>query len=288
MGSRYFQNRARRTYWSVHIEAWRLSGLTRIAYCREHRLDRQTFGRWLDAIGDADALQHKPLRQKKRPRRRFNSDVHNKAVQAFWAMHVEALHWSGLSAAEYARAHRLTPTTLREWRGRLSVEPLGVDWRELVHPSARPYVGSRRSTGAKHEPAGSALTAPPTSVANGDGRSNRRSFSDEEKLALVLEAEAPGATVSQVARRHGIVTSMLFRWRVQFGFGKSERTRFANVRLAGDSSGRATKTHLLETLLPIPQGAVAVDLADGRRVFAPPGSDPEAVRQYVAERERAR
>jgi len=45
----------------------------------------------------------------------------------------------------------------------------------------------------------------------------RRFFSDKENHAIALERDQPGASVSQVAREHGIVTGMLFRWRVQFG-----------------------------------------------------------------------
>ncbi len=40
--------------------------------------------------------------------------------------------------------------------------------------------------------------------------------------------------------------------------------------------------------LPIADGAVAVELTDGRVVFAAPDSDPDAVRRYVGEREAAR
>jgi transposase-like protein len=40
-----------------------------------------------------------------------------------------------------------------------------------------------------------------------DGRSNRQRFTDGQKRAIVHEAEKP----------HGIATSQLFRWRVQFG-----------------------------------------------------------------------
>jgi hypothetical protein len=80
---------------------------------------------------------------------------------------------------------------------------------------------------------------------------------------------------------------MIFRWRVQFGFGKP--TTLAAVRIADDlrhSNGECgADTVVLQDILPIPPGAVAVELADGRRVFAPPGSDPEAVRRYIAQQE---
>ncbi|MGA0602787.1 IS66 family insertion sequence element accessory protein TnpA [Caulobacter sp. KR2-114] len=38
--------------------AWRLSGPSRSAYCREHQLIQRPFGAWLRRIGDADALRH--------------------------------------------------------------------------------------------------------------------------------------------------------------------------------------------------------------------------------------
>jgi transposase-like protein len=41
----------------------------------------------------------------------------------------------------------------------------------------------------------------------------RRRFTAEEKRRLVAEAAAPGMSVSQAARRHGLSASLLFRWR---------------------------------------------------------------------------
>lgn len=32
-----------------HIEAWQLSGLSQVAYCREHQLNSKTFSNWLQA-----------------------------------------------------------------------------------------------------------------------------------------------------------------------------------------------------------------------------------------------
>jgi transposase-like protein len=113
----------------------------------------------------------------------------------------------------------------------------------------------------------------------------RRTFSSEEKQAIVTETERPGETVTSVARRHDIVTSMVFRWRAEMGLGKRERARLAAVRLAGASSSEPLVLH---DLVPPSDGMAAVDLGDGRRVFAPIGSDPEAVRRQVAKQENAR
>jgi transposase len=45
------------------------------------------------------------------------------------------------------------------------------------------------------------------------GVRRRRSWSDEEKLRLVAECSEPGATVSEVARRHDVSAGLLFTWR---------------------------------------------------------------------------
>jgi transposase len=50
-------------------------------------------------------------------------------------------------------------------------------------------------------------------VINGTGR--RRRFSDDYKADIVEETLAPGAVVSEVARRHGLTPQQLFGWRRQ-------------------------------------------------------------------------
>ncbi|MGJ5079283.1 IS66-like element accessory protein TnpA [Bradyrhizobium sp. HKCCYLS3013] len=111
----------------------------------------------------------------------------------------------------------------------------------------------------------------------------RRFFSDEEKLAIAKEAELPGAKVSAVARKHGIVTGLLFRWRAQFGIAQKKRSRLAHVVLPDDMPA----ARALRDLVRPPEGMMAVDLQDGRRVFAPAGSDPDAVRAQIESKEAA-
>ena len=42
-------------------------------------------------------------------------------------------------------------------------------------------------------------------------------FSDEQIVAIVRESEREGLTVAQVAKKHGITETTLFRWRKRFG-----------------------------------------------------------------------
>jgi transposase len=45
------------------------------------------------------------------------------------------------------------------------------------------------------------------------GPERRRRWRPEEKLAVVAEAFAPGAIVSDVSRRLNVATSLIYRWR---------------------------------------------------------------------------
>ena len=132
--------------------------------------------------------------------------MRSRALQGFWAMHVEAMNWSGMSVREYAAFLHLSPTSLRKRRDQLDDGEVDIDWRAHLHPSARPVAGSS----ANRMPPERALTvrragkAPPRQPL-------RRFFSEEQKLAIALERDQPGVSVSQVARKHGIVTGLLFR-----------------------------------------------------------------------------
>ena len=47
------------------------------------------------------------------------------------------------------------------------------------------------------------------------GATKRRQYSDALKRQMVAETQAPGASVSTVARRHDVNSNQLFRWRRQ-------------------------------------------------------------------------
>ncbi|MGX5803677.1 IS66 family insertion sequence element accessory protein TnpA [Bradyrhizobium sp. Arg314] len=284
MNLRHFENKARQFWWVVHVEAWQRSGMTRTEYCRVHRLTKDTLDRWLKYFAGNDAARKhaeyqaelrrqkrqeaRAKRQKRRARLRFavSTDVRNRAVQAYWTMHVEAINWSGMGVREYAAALHLSPTSLRTWRDRLDEGEVEIDWRMHLHPSVRPVV----STSASGTPPESSLTAASKDGPGAPRQPARRFFNDTEKHAIALETDQPGVSVSQVARKHGIVTGLLFRWRVQFGVAQKKRAKLAPVALT-DGTPAAL---LLRDLVQPPDGMTAIDLPDGRRVFAPAGSEP--------------
>ncbi len=48
------------------------------------------------------------------------------------------------------------------------------------------------------------------------GAGRRRTWSDEEKAAIVAESDRPGTSISAVARRYGLSASQLFTWPAGF------------------------------------------------------------------------
>lgn len=264
---------AKRAWWSVHIEAWLTSRLSRQAYCEAHGLKVSTMGDWMKRLAP-EALQHKVKRPSHKRHSPYARAGRRKAVQAFWAMHVEAMHWSGCSASSYARAHNLCASTLREWRMRLEDQPDEINWREMLHPAARPWTRRRTSSAAKPQAADSSLTRPPEPERQA---APRRTFSEAEKQTIVAESEVPGASAAEICRRHGIASSMLFRWRVNHGLKRTPAARLSQVVSSKDGAPL-----VLHGVLPAPEGMTEITLGDGRRVFAPADADPDAVRHAIA------
>ncbi|TJW02516.1 MAG: IS66 family insertion sequence element accessory protein TnpB [Mesorhizobium sp.] len=232
-------------------------------YCRRRKLSTRTFALWVRHLVSPDDLrkraeslrklcQKKLKRQrgkqpakthKRRRRNRYGArtDKRSPAVQAFWGMHVEAMNWSGLGLAEYAAALGLSPHALRKWRARLEEFEAEADWRSLLHPSARAQLSG----------AADCVRRQYRLTPRVDGRSNRRRFSDAQKQAIVQETEKPGVSVAEVCRRHGIATSMAFRWRVKFGLTARKAPQLATVALIhGAENEPSALTALRNLALP--------------------------------------
>jgi transposase len=111
------------------------------------------------------------------------------------------------------------------------------------------------------------------------GARKRRSWSAEQKKAIMAEIDAGGAALSEVARRHGVHANVLFRWRRDLGsvMGTSGRD-------AARSATNAPATSFVPVTLSSPSmpasilarpGTIEIVLAGGRTVRV--GSDVDTV-----------
>jgi hypothetical protein len=70
VGPNHFRNKARRAWWSIHIEARQRSGVSRKAYCRRHRFDEKTFARWVKSLAGEEAARKRYRVEVRREKRR--------------------------------------------------------------------------------------------------------------------------------------------------------------------------------------------------------------------------
>jgi hypothetical protein len=288
MGRRGIDNPAMRSWWWVHVEAWRQSGLTITKYCLQHRLDRKAFAKWRRALSDWETEKAEHRQRRRKYDQPISPDKRRQATQAFWAMHVEAWTWSGLTLREYSGSLRLSPYSLKRWRKLFDSAEVEIDWRALLHPSARPLISNEISNVAKRESEARRLTETMEAIPSPLERKRRRRFTDEEKIAILLEIERHGESMSSVGRAHGLATSLLSRWSDKYGVGKEKPAVLVPVRVVEATDMELPTPSALIGRLPCPVGMKEIELDDGRRVFVPAAADPEAVRRAVAERENGR
>lgn len=117
--------------------------------------------------------------------------------------------------------------------------------------------------------------------------STRRSWSREQKLAIVAEVEAPGASVSQVARRHGVHASLLFRWRRDL---KAKPGAPASESPAPPPIQRFVPVMLPPPDAPAPAkpGHIEITIAGGRTVRVGADVDTAALVRIIAALEAGR
>lgn len=121
--------------------------------------------------------------------------------------------------------------------------------------------------------------------------STRRRWTDTQKREIVAEIDAPDGSVSMVARRHSLHTSLLFRWRRDFTARRSEQ---APSRATAPTFMPIALTSPLPTpptsaLTELPSSTpIEVLLACGRTVRTASDVDPQALARIVAALEALR
>jgi transposase len=124
----------------------------------------------------------------------------------------------------------------------------------------------------------------------------RRRFSVEQKLAVLTEATAPGASMSAVARRHGLLPAQVYKWRrlAELGVigvpGASELPAFVAVEIAREvpslpapvsaekptaGAGASRRRRRKKA------GLIEIELAGGRRVRVDRDVDAAALERVL-------
>jgi transposase len=124
----------------------------------------------------------------------------------------------------------------------------------------------------------------------------RRRFSVEQKLTVLSEATAPGANLSAVARRHGLLPAQVYKWRrlAELGVigvpGASELPSFVAVEIAQDvpslpAPAAAEVKPIAAAEAPRRRrrkaGLIEIELAGGRRVRVDRDVDAAALERVL-------
>jgi transposase len=124
----------------------------------------------------------------------------------------------------------------------------------------------------------------------------RRRFSVEQKVAVLAEATAPGANMSEVARRHGLLPAQVYKWRrlAELGIigmpGASELPSFVAVEITKDVRSVAASVPEGEpaAISDAPRrrwrktaGLIEIELKGGRRVRVDRDVDAAALERVL-------
>lgn len=98
----------------------------------------------------------------------------------------------------------------------------------------------------------------------------RRSWHSQQKMAIVQESCAPGAVPTQVARRYGISTGLLYTWRKQLLTAATDG--FIRCEVVAESAAVALPAPNVRSppALPVPDrplsGTIEVELPSGTKL----------------------
>jgi transposase len=122
-------------------------------------------------------------------------------------------------------------------------------------------------------------------VISGTGR--RRRFSDDDKTRMIEETLAPGAVVSEVARRHGLTPQQLFTWRRQArqpvgAAAVSEASAFVPAVIEAPPPERPARWRARKQARAIVRAAGAIEVEiDGVRVRVGRGAEARTVMAVI-------
>tara|TARA_R110001592_G_scaffold197769_6_gene445827 strand:- start:24066 stop:24674 length:609 start_codon:yes stop_codon:yes gene_type:complete len=164
--------------------------------------------------------------------------------EAFWRTHHEAWKRSDLNQREYCEAQGLSLKAFGNWRAQFKAEPAAPERKLLYRRGGVSHTPSHKlshtfSHTLSHVTYPTSETTEPVIVPVRAG--HRRRFGDAERSHILAEADKPGASVSEVARRYGIARRVLCRWRQEQIKAQAEKPVFVDVEIVDgiDADGEA-------------------------------------------------
>lgn len=124
------------------------------------------------------------------------------------------------------------------------------------------------------------------------GLERRRRWSQDDKVRIVEETLAPGAKVTEVARRNGVAASVVFTWRRQARTIERVGPCFAPVQIAAAVTGeenakpQSEDDRRMRSLSTARNGLIEIDLGNRRRIRVDAQVDPEALARVLDVLER--
>lgn len=212
-------------------------------------------------------------------------DTKRAELEAFWRSHLEGWAASDLNQREYCEAHGLPLKRFGNWRAKFRCEVPAPSRRLLYRRGGSPGHMASHMSDRQIEDISTGYV--PSALAMPDGR---RNFRISDKKRIVAEAMAVGATVSGVARKYGIDTSLLFRWKREFAPPPPQPV-FLPVTVSDgpDHSGQSGADALPAgppppgpVIVERPSDEIEVELVGGRRVRFARDMEPEAIRAMIA------
>jgi hypothetical protein len=129
--------------------------------------------------------------------------------ESFWRAHHEAWKRSDLNQREYCEAQGIPLKAFGNWRAKFKCEPQPTACRLLYRRDGLSHTLSHSLSHTLSHltyPSSASVVLPPR-----DG--HRRRFSERERSQILAEANEPGVSLSEIARRYGIDRRILCRWK---------------------------------------------------------------------------
>ena len=111
----------------------------------------------------------------------------------------------------------------------------------------------------------------------------RRRWSVEQKQSIAAESLAPGASPTEVARRHGISSGLLYAWRKALLAAQPSIARFARVEVAPSAKPANPAPNALSLPLLAPAaGTIEIVLPNRTTIRVDAQIDPRALRRVLS------